>query len=112
MPTADPAVAIAVKTVFECWQAEHGKQRSKLDVKRAGRIKARLREGFTVEQLCQAIRGAKKDEFLMGQHPRASRAFDGIESILRDLPQVERLIELHEGATGRPPGESVEEKWL
>jgi hypothetical protein len=87
----------AVKVVFECWQAEHGKQRSKLDGKRTTRIRARLAEGFTVDQLCQAIRGAKKDPFLMGRDPRAGRVFDGIETILRDAAQVERLIALEEG---------------
>jgi hypothetical protein len=105
----------AVKDVFDCWQAELCKGRSKLDAKRASRIKARLREGFTVEQLKQAIRGAKKDSFLMGKHPKAGRAFDGIETILRDASQVERLIALENGTAPTANGGGVtqdEGHWL
>lgn len=105
-----------VAEVFACWQTVHAKQRSKLESKRAARIKARLREGFTVGQLCQAIRGALKDPFLTGADPKASRAFDGIETILRDAAQVERLIALEEGGGKRgpkpPPDLSSEEAWL
>jgi hypothetical protein len=86
-----------VTEVFQNWQAEHGKQRSKLDAKRRARIRARLAEGFSVEQLCKAIRGAKRDSFLMGQDPKSPRVFDGLETILRDAAQVERLIALAEG---------------
>lgn len=101
-----------VQAVFECWQLVHGKHRSKLDTKRSARIKARLGEGFTVEQLCGALRGAKKDPFLMGRDPRAGRAFDGIETLLRDAAQVERLLALEEG-TGNPVGNAPDEgQWL
>jgi len=102
----------AVKTVFECWQAEHGKQRSKLDGKRIARIRARLGEGFTVEQLCAAIRGAKKDPFLMGRDPRAGRAFDGLETLLRDAAQVERLAALEDGEVQKHANAPDEGQWL
>jgi hypothetical protein len=108
---AEPSNAAAVRAVFECWQLEHGKQRSKLDRARRARIKARLSDHFTVEQLCQAIRGAKKDSYLMGRDPKASRAFDGLETILRDASMVERLIALDEGAALN--GSSTQEgPWL
>jgi len=109
-PDGSARTRAAVAEVFGCWQTVHGKQRSKLESKRTARIKARLAEGFTVEQLCNAIRGAKKDPFLMGKDPRAGRAYDGLETLLRDAAQVERLITLEEGeATGvraEPPQRS------
>lgn len=103
----------AVKAVFEYWQAEHGKQRSRFDRKRAALIKARLSEGFSVEQLCQAIRGARREPWLMGRDPRASRTYNGLETLLREAAQVERLIELEEGAGGKAPTTAPEEEtWL
>jgi hypothetical protein len=104
--------AQAVKAVFDVWQKEHSKRRSKLDGKRNARIRARLGEGFTVEQLCDALRGAKKDPFLMGRDPRAGRAFDGLETLLRDAAQVERLIALEEGAADYPAPVAEEGQWL
>ena len=101
-----------IRAVFECWQMAHGKQRSKLDAKRSARIKARLGEGFTVQQLCGALRGAKKDPFLMGLDPRATRAFDGIETLLRDAAQVERLLTLEESAGSPGENTSDEGPWL
>ena len=102
----------AVKAVFECWRSEHGKRRSKFDRKRAGLIKARLAEGFSAEQLCQAIRGAKREPFLMGREG-ARRTYNGLETLLRDAAQVERLIELEESAGGELPMASLEEEnWL
>lgn len=110
--TATTKTTQAVKCVFDCWQAEHAKQRSKLDAKRSARIRARLGEGFTVEQLCAALRGAKKDPFLMGRDPRAGRAFDGLETLLRDAAQVERLIALEEGAANHRAPAPDEGQWL
>lgn len=83
---ADP-----VRVVFEHWQHEHGHEAAKLDPKRKSRIGSRLRDGFSVEQLCEAISNAKNDPFLMGSN---GRTYDGIETLLRDVAQVERLIAL------------------
>ncbi|MBK0432725.1 phage replication protein, partial [Klebsiella pneumoniae] len=57
------------------------------------RIKARLAEGFTADELCRAISGAKGDPWLMGKNPSKKR-YDGVETILRDAAQVERLRDL------------------
>jgi hypothetical protein len=86
------------QAVFDRWRATHRHPTAKLDQKRRARIRARMREGFTVDQLSLAIDGAKLDPFLMGEDPRASRVYDGIETLLRDRAQVERLIELNGSA--------------
>jgi hypothetical protein len=79
-----------VREVFDCWREIHGHPNARLDAKRKGKIKARLAEKFSPEALCEAIRNAKNDGFLMGQNPGA-RVYDGIETLLRDAAQVERL---------------------
>lgn len=83
-----------VKRIFEFWKKVMKHPQSKLDNKRKVRILARLREGFEPEQIRDAILGALKDDFLMGRDKHAGRKYDGIETVLRDAAQVERLIEL------------------
>ncbi|KMV90417.1 phage replication protein O domain [Klebsiella oxytoca 10-5249] len=87
-PQADP-----VRQVFSHWQTEHHHLSAKLDGKRRKRIKARLAEGFTADELCRAISGAKGDSWLMGKNPSKKR-YDGIDTLLRDAAQVERLRDL------------------
>ncbi|EKS7767188.1 hypothetical protein JFQ92_002296 [Edwardsiella piscicida] len=83
----------AILTVFRHWQAEHNHPTAKLDQKRRKRINARLEEGFSPDELCKAISGAKYDAWLMGKNP-SSRKYDGIETLLRDAAQVEKLRDL------------------
>lgn len=83
-----------VRRVFDFWKKEHNHPKAIFDEKRQRRIKARFKEGFSVHDLCLAIRGAKKDTFLMGVKPDSVGKYDGIETLLRDAAQVERLIAL------------------
>jgi hypothetical protein len=84
-----------VLVVFECWKGEHGSSRHKLDARRDSRIRARLREGYTTEQLCQAIKNAKNDPFLMGENEHG-RPYVQIKTLLRDAEQVDRLLALNQ----------------
>lgn len=81
-----------VVEVFEHWKSAMGHPGSRLGPDKERRIKARLKEGYSVEQLCGAIDGALRDEFLMGRDPKSPRKYDGIETLLRDGSQVERLL--------------------
>jgi hypothetical protein len=58
------------------------------------RIEARLREGFSADELILAITHRRNDPWLMGTADGATRVFDGIETLLRDASQVERLRDL------------------
>ncbi|AWK14111.1 replication protein [Candidatus Fukatsuia symbiotica] len=82
-----------VKTVFAFWQKNLVHPQARLDKKRAKRIQARLKEKFSAEDLCQAITGATYDPWLMGKNPENKR-YDGIDTVLRDAAQVERLMGL------------------
>lgn len=81
-----------IHQVFSHWQKVHKKEKNKLDKKRETRIRNMLKT-FSVDELKQAIDGALKDDWLMGKG-KAPRAYNGLETILRDAAQVERLIEL------------------
>jgi len=90
---SDECASHLVTQVFEFWRTETSHARAVLDRKRASRIASRLREGFTAERLCVAIANRRNDPFLMGSND-TGRVFDGIETLLRDAAQVERLEKL------------------
>lgn len=70
-----------------------GHPRAKLDRTRRARIEARLRDGYTVDQLVAAIEGASRSAWHMGDNPEGRR-YDGIQTVLRDAEQVEKFIDL------------------
>ncbi len=92
---------IRAAALFTFWYWAHVMQRREgdtlADPKRIGRIEARLREGADfrsrLNQVLFAIDGAKHDRNLMGQNEH-NRKYDGVETILRDAAQVERLSAL------------------
>lgn len=79
-----------VRRVFDTWQSVTGKSAALLDRKREGKIRERLRDGYTVDRLEAAVRGAMLDPFLCGENDRGKKYLD-IITIFRDGPQVERL---------------------
>jgi hypothetical protein len=96
-----PTPLLAIREVFAEWQTVHAHPDAKLDAKRTARIGSALKL-FAPDQLKQAIRGALKDDWLMMRDPKSPRKYDGLETILRDSAQIERLIELETGKT-KPP---------
>lgn len=93
-----------VERIFNYWKKVMNHPTAKLDPKRATRIRARLREGFKPEELASAIRGAKKDDFLMGKSANATKKYDGIHTLFRDAEKVEALMALDgqkRGASGQ-----------
>lgn len=81
--------------LFQYWCEVMGKSisTSKLTPKRDKAIKARLKEGYTVEQIKSAIDGCRADPFSMGQNDR-QKAFNDIELICRT---GEKLESFHSG---------------
>lgn len=80
------------EVVFAYWAAKLGHPEALLDRKRETRIMARLRENNgNWGELCYAVDGALKDDWLMGRDERSRRRYDGIETIFRDREQIERL---------------------
>lgn len=74
--------------------------RLKLDAcGRRGKIKARLREGYGVEELLQAIDGCYGDEW------HAERGKDELEYILRNQSKVEDFLDRYERNGGGDDGE-------
>lgn len=97
------------REVFEHWQEVMSHPRAKLDDKRRKKVNSRLKDGYTVDDLKQAINGCKKSPHHMGENDRAT-VYDGLELICRDAEHVDKFIAVAEGrglkgqsAEPRPP---------
>lgn len=91
-PDADP-----VDVVFRYWQQTCKHPTAKLTSDRQSKVRARLRDGYTVKQLLQAIDGAAVGAFVNDNGVR----FDDLELICRNGSKVESFIAR---ATARPSG--------
>ncbi len=89
--------------VFKCWQDTMGKPRARLDRKRRKLINDRLADGYSVEDICLAIRGCSQSPFHMGKNDSGKR-YDSIELICRDAEHVEQFMECAQGHNGNGSG--------
>lgn len=90
-PPTDRTEKAQVVEVFDYWRQVMGHKTSKLDAKREKAIRARLKNGYTVGNLCTAIDGCKLDPWSQGANDR-NTVFDDIELICRDGPKVDKFI--------------------
>lgn len=79
------------RRVFDFWKSHLDHPNSRFDNKRERAITARLKEGYTVEELEAAVRGCKLTPHNMGQNER-NQVFDDVELICRDAAHVDRFI--------------------
>ncbi len=85
------STAAQVKSVFQFWQEHLKHSKSVLDSKRAKAIAARLKDGYSVEDLTTAVRGCALTPHNMGDNDR-NQVYDDIELICRDAKHVEMFI--------------------
>lgn len=102
--TKEPTELETVKKIFEFWKEKMGKPKSKLDSARLTKIRARLQD-FSPRELCLAIIGASKDDWIMGRDPKGNgKLYNDFRTIFRDSAKVEQLIEFSKqkrGMTGQ-----------
>ncbi len=89
-----PAKACKEDEVFKYWCAVMQKNPNiaKLTPKRKKAVAARLKEGYTVGQIKQAIDGCSNDPFSMGQNDR-QKEFNDLELICRTGEKLEGFID-------------------
>ena len=90
-PRPDP-----VERVFAHWQQTMQKPRAKLDAKRRAAIAARLKDGYTLDDLLAAVDGCKASAWHQGKNER-QRAFDDLSLICRDGTHVDQFLDLAHG---------------
>ena len=90
-PDAPPADA---QEVFDYWKEQMGKAKARFIPKRRTAIKARFKEGYTVEDCKLAIDGCKASSYHMGENTEgkdgAGVVYDGFQLIFR-AGNVERF---------------------
>lgn len=85
--------------VFTYWQQVMNHPQAKLDAKRERAIKARLKDGYSVGDLCRAVDGCSRSPHHMGQNETRT-VYDDIELICRDGPKVDGFIKKAASASG------------
>lgn len=80
-----------VREVFSAWQQIMGKPASKLTPAREKAVRERLAEGYTCDQIKQAITGCRSSPFHMGSNPRGEIYCD-LELICRTPEKLEKFI--------------------
>lgn len=93
LPAKAGSAASDIQEAFNCWVQVMGKNTStKLNKKREAAVRARLKEGYTIEQIKQAIFGCSKTPHNMGINAQRKR-WDDLELICRDGNNVERFMD-------------------
>lgn len=81
-----------VNAIFMYWQKTMGKDsRAKLTAKRKSKINARLNDGFTPKEICEAIRGCASSPHHMGDN-NTGAVYDDLELICRDDSKVRMFM--------------------
>lgn len=98
---------IAQRVLSE-WVNAVGKEpgRVKMNAKRLAAVKARLKEGYTEEDLIEAVRGLGQSAWHMGNNPERKR-YDDLLLAIRDGERVERFRDLYEAGGDVMPDPSL-----
>lgn len=91
-----PPRAERARRVFEHWAQVFGHGgRAKFDAKRRRAVEARLRDGYTLEQLLRAVDGCAASPWHRGQNDRG-KPYTDLELICRDAKHVDEFLGLAE----------------
>lgn len=80
-----------VTFIFDFWKQTMNHPKAILDQKRKESIDKALKLGFSVPELCDAIRGCSQTPHNMGKNDRGE-IFDGLHVIFKEANQIERFI--------------------
>jgi hypothetical protein len=81
----------SITKIFEYWKTLMQHPQAQLDPKRKKLIANALSLGYSLEGLCEAIRGCSITPHNQGHNDRGQR-YDGLHIILRDSDQIDRFI--------------------
>lgn len=89
----DPKDRANWKALFVFWQEQHGHQKAKFTKEREAKLRARLREGYSLDECAAAIRGVKRSKFHMGDNPDGKK-WDEWNLIFRSGAYLEKFRDL------------------
>ena len=94
-PMIDP-----IDATFQHWQQICNYKRARLDEKRRKLISARMKDGYSLQDMQDAINGCYLSAFHQGDNQDGKR-YDDISLILRDAAHVDQFITLYEEGVER-----------
>jgi uncharacterized phage protein (TIGR02220 family) len=95
-----------IRDVFEYWQKVTGRPKTRLTADKKKHISGRLREGFSVKDLCKVIDWSQTDPWFQGENP-SGKKYDYIDNLFRNSSKVEkRLEEFDKQSLGKTEGPS------
>jgi hypothetical protein len=97
MQTFLEGVESDVRTVFDYWRVRMVHNRARLDEKRRRKIRGRLNDGYSVQDLRDAIDGCALSRFHMGDNDRKT-VYNEIGLICRDAEHVDKFMKLKQEA--------------
>jgi len=90
-PMTQPVIEDPVSLIFNHWRTVMEHPGAKLDRQRKSMIEHALKLQYSVEELCQAIKGCSVTPHNRGQNDRGER-YDGLHIIFRDCEQIDRFM--------------------
>ena len=91
---------LTIDLFFQHWQIIHDYKRARLDDKRRKLIQDRLKDGYSLQDLADAVSGAFLSPFHMGENDRSKR-FNDLGLILRDAAHVDEFVNIFDSAQAR-----------
>lgn len=91
----DTVHAEGMRRVFAHWQRRMSKPRAKLTEGRKRAIRARMKDGYTIKQMKQAIDACCASEWHMGDNDRTT-AYNDLTIILRSGEKLEQFMAMGE----------------
>jgi len=85
-----PSIGKDVDVVFSYWKEKLKHPQAQLGGKRKVIIAARIKEGYTIDALKEAIDGCSKSQYHQGKND-SNMVYDSIELICRDAEHVDRF---------------------
>lgn len=89
----DPGDRENWKALFSFWQQLYNHPSAKFTRQREAKLKARLREGYALEDCASAVRGLKKSRWHMGENPEG-RVWDEWSLIFQSGEKLEKFRDL------------------
>jgi len=101
--------------IFSFWKEHLNHPKALLTKDRRIKIAARLKEGYTIEQSKEAIKGCKLSAYHMGDNPQG-KVYDTIELIFRNGDKIEQFINIYKevlkhGKTGKRDKRDTRAGW-
>jgi hypothetical protein len=91
-------IAKGVFRIYTFWKATMGLERARLTPERAKKIRQRLKDGYSIEDVEKAIMGCKDSPFHQGQNDR-NTVYNDLTLILRNGSFLEKFMQLRRTLT-------------